>query len=576
MGTKHRLSKPPAERILKLSLWESFNTSLHRAGLAGLYMALKHLEPLNGKAINWELASDSIHLNWTCTDREALTWLLDQTYKLDDQGIIKIPALGSIETDTKIAIHNGIISTFLQHPKSVESVGIKSRNLEKDEYKSIEVKYKELRSYNYQTLKSYNHQDLNGLSTDNKKKQDSRKKLYDSQGYFEPFIRIVSWLYPGATDKHVALGGATELQESPAGFISLLFAPIACSYYQVRSRLFSTKYRWALIIPQIQNLETFAEIRQTKGFQVVSYDNYFASGVSDASLRHLMAVATSKTAAHQKVPTCDVWAFGDVAWSQQQSITSRKTVELSPELREQYELCELHLENGVKVGKNGTFIDVSFGREIAAENLVQGKPWYRGLHDVLKFNYEIFGLLNYERKNLRNMNEAMSLKQLTPKMATLFGDAFTWQLRERFREVRRSTSSGKANYDKVRTDLLMSIRNCRSQHDFVKLQTLVFSRPTSSRNPFLQGIELGEFYLWMTQYWQDCLSLMTLSIVGYQDPWQTPRTAAILESKGLKRPKSKDLIKVDSVDDSSEQSEPDEEESPDFDEPMNNPLLDEN
>ena len=558
MGTKHKLAKSPAKRTLNLSLWQPFNTPLHRAGLGGLYMVLKYLEPQKGGVIDWELGADSITLNWSCTDREALTWLLNQTYQLNDGGIIKIPPLGKLSTDTTITMHNGILNTFLQHPKSVESDGIQNRIIKLDKGKQIEVKYKAITGYSYQNLKSYNHQDLNTLPSEEKKKTDSRKKLYNSQGDFQPFIRIVSWLYPGATDKHVALGGATELQESPAGFISLLFAPIACSYYQVRSQLKATKYRWALIIPHLEDLEAFAKIRLTEGFQIVSYDKYFSSGISDASLRYLMLIAGEKTVTYQKITTCDIWAFGAVAWSQQQSITQRYTVELSQQLREKYELCETHLKNGIKVGKNGTFIDVSFGREIATENLAQGKPWYSGIHDILKFNAEIFGQLNYEGRNLMNMKEATIKKGLTEEMATLFSDAFTWQLRQRFGELKRNTSSGKPNYDKLKTDIFMSIRDCRTSQAFAKLQISVFSRPTSAHNPFLQGIELGQFYLWMTQHWQDCLSLMTLAIVGYQDPWKTSRMAAILESKGLTKPKY--LIDDESVDKVSESPQSDEDE----------------
>ncbi len=461
-------------------------------------------------------------------------------------------------------MHNGILNTFLQHPKSVASSGIQNRIIKLDESQQIEVKYKAITGYNHQNLKSYNHQQINDLPSETKKKTDSRKKLYNSQGYFEPFIRIVSWLYPGATDKHVALGGATEFQESPGGFISLLFAPIACSYYQVRSRLKASKSRWALIIPHVEDLETFANIRLTEGFQVVSYDNYFASGVSDASLRYLMLIAGDKTAIYQKVQSCDVWGFGAVDWSQQQSITQRHLVDLSPQLREEYELCQLHLENGKKLGKNGTFIDVSFGREIAGENLVQGKPWYGGLHEILKFNSEVFTLLNYERINLRNMKESTIEKGLNEEMATLFSDAFTWQLRQRFSELERNTSSGKPNYDKVRTDILMSIRDCRTSQAFTKLQILVFSRPTSAKNPFLKGIELAQFYLWMTQHWQDCLSLMTLAIVGYQNPWKTPRIAKLLESKGLKKPQYLiDDTDEEAVDSVSQVPESDEDNNPD-------------
>ena len=320
--------------------------------------------------------------------------------------------------------------------------------------------------------------------------------------------------------------------------ISLLFAPIACNYYKVRSRLKANKHRWCLIIPHIHNLHEFANIRLTDGFQVVSYEEYFASGLSDASLAYLLMLAGEDTARLQKTISCDVWAFGDVPWSQQQSITKHQAVSLDSEkTKKMYKICAQYLAKGIKVGKNGAYINVSFGREIAAENLVLGKPWYSGFHDILKFKSEIFGELFYERKSLQSMKEAMISQQLTSEMATLFGDAFTWQYYEQRSNLQRNTSSGKPNYDKLKTDLLMSIRNCRSCNDFVRLQISVFSRPTSAQNPFIEGIELGDFYLWAKSNWQDCLALMTLAIVSYKKPWLNPRTAEILVSIGRKKPK---------------------------------------
>jgi CRISPR-associated protein Cas8a1/Csx13 len=554
MVTKLKSSKVSSTRELKLTLWEQFNTPLHRVGLAGLYMSLKYLESYKGQVIDWDLTPESITLKWNCSDKEALTWLLQNTYQLDEthvEGLIKIPALGSLRIDSKIAIHNGIISTFLQHPSSVDSLGIKPCEIPLDDGEKLEEKYK--------AITRYNHQDLEALT---------KKGLYDKDDRFLSYIRIAQWLYPGATEKHVALTGKTRLQETPQGFISLLFAPIACSYYQVRSRLKANKFRWALIIPHINKLEQFAQIRLTPGFEAVSYANYFASGISDASLKYLIALAASDTADHNQTPSCEVWTFGDVAWSKQQSITARQRVVLSPQLRKKYEICDLQLGNGIKVGKKGTYIDVSFGKEIATENLVKENPWYWGLHDILKFNSEVFGRLYSEGRNLRNMNEAMISQKLTQEIATLFTDAFTWQIRERFSELKRNTSSGKPNYDKVKTDLLMEIRDCRTQQDFVKLQTFVFSRPTAIKNPFLVGVELGEFYLWIKANWQDCLSLMTLAIVSYQDPWRTPRTAAILQSKGLKKPKyliedeeeDKNVNNIDEVNNSNDTSSEDSEE----------------
>ena len=40
LGTTHTKSQIPTEKVFKLSLWQPFNTPLHRAGLAGLYMSL--------------------------------------------------------------------------------------------------------------------------------------------------------------------------------------------------------------------------------------------------------------------------------------------------------------------------------------------------------------------------------------------------------------------------------------------------------------------------------------------------------------------------------------------------------
>ncbi len=158
------------------------------------------------------------------------------------------------------------------------------------------------------------------------------------------------------------------------------------------------------------------------------------------------------------------------------------------------------------------------------------------MHNILKFNTEIFAQLNRERKNLHNGKEAMIEKGFTEKNATLFSDPFTWQLYLQLGEVSSNTSSNTPNFDRVATKILMSICKCRVQSDFVRLEGIVFSSPMTLRNPFLQGIELGEFSVWMRKYWEECLSLMTLAIVSYQNQWPTPRTAAILKDKGMKEP----------------------------------------
>ena len=535
------VTKLKQNRELTLSPWDDFTTPLHRAGLAGLWMTLKSLASRNGEIISWELISpDTINLAWNCTDKDAITWLLSKAYQLDkERGLIELPALGDLTTADKIALHQGITSTFIQHPRVVDSKGVQREALPIDE-KILEVEYK--------ALNAYPHQDLELL-----------KGLYDKKGYFKPSIRIAGWLYPGATELHVALGGKTKIEETPAGVIALVFAPIACSYYRVRSRLKQSKYLWALIVPDVENLETFAQNRQRLGCQVVGYDHYYATGLSDASLRYLTALAGDKTGNAQAVPECEVWVLGKEAWSKQSLITAKQRVGVSPEIRRQYALCENNLPNGVKVGKNGTFISVSFGREIAAENLISGKPWYADLHRIISLSTEYVDVLTYERLGLLNMKEATIEQGMIEQNATLFSDVFTWILRNRYGQVSSNTAGGKANFDRVRTDLQMSIRSVKTQQQFTRWWTNLTSNTACRLNPFLIGVDLGAFNHWVRDNWEECLSLAALAIIAYKDPWKVERTKKILEKLAAEGKISKPKHLIEPPSDSDSEGDLDEE-----------------
>ncbi len=521
---------------LTLSLWDSCPTILHRAGLAGLWMVLRSLSSRNGEVISWNISpeADAIALQWNCTDQEAMTWLLSQAYQHNaEKGIIQIPALcDNLEPGDVFTIHQGITSVFYLQPKVIKSRGKQTVALEIDE-KTLEVTYK--------ALEYYPHQDLRSLKT------------YTSKGAFKPHIPIVSWVYPGAKELHVALGGKTKIEEIPQGLIALAFAPIACSYYRVKSRLKQSKYLWALIIPDVENIDKFAQNRQRLGCEIVGYDHYYASGLSDASLRYLTAIAGAKTAEAQAVKECEVWVFGKVPWSDQTPIADKKRVALSPEIRRQYALCENNLPNGVKVGKNGTFISICFGREIAAENLVEGKPWYANLHRILALSTEYIDQLNLERSQLHNMKEATIEQGTIKPNATLFSDVFAWIIRGLYIQVGSSTVTGKKpNFERVRTNLQMSIRSVKTQQQFTRWWTQLLSNPACRSNPFLQGVALGEFNQWVRDNWEECLSLAALAIIAYKSPWKVERTRQILLAKGLEMPHKEEELEEAIVKESTE------------------------
>jgi CRISPR-associated protein Cas8a1/Csx13 len=501
---------------LTLSLWDTCPTQLHRAGLGGLWFVLKSLSSLKGAIIDWSINEDNdeITLTWDCSDRDALTWLLSQAYHLNKEGIIKIPANGNLTTLEQIAIHNGIISVFYLQPTTIKSKEKTTVTLDIDD-RQIEVEYK--------PLEYYPHQDLRTLKPYQKEK-------------FKPHIPIVSWLYPGGGNLHEALGAKTKLEETPAGLITLAFAPIACSYYRVRSRLKQTKSLRALIIPDIENLEDFAHSRKQQ--EQVRYLDYFASGISDASLKYLTALAGAKTVRDRAVSnSCQVWVFGAVPWSKQTPITAKQTVSIDLEIGKYYELCRQKLPDGIKVGKNGTFIDISFGREIAAENLIRGKPWYADLHRILALDTDYVKALSWERLQLLNMKESAIAINLMKSNATLFSDVFTWIIRSLYGQVGSSTQEENTpNFDRARTNLQMSIRSVKTQQQFIRWWTKFTSNPVCTSNPFLQDIDLGEFYQWIRDNWEECLSLAALTIIAYKDPWRVERTKKILLDKGFKIP----------------------------------------
>lgn len=513
-------TKPKQQTQITLTLWDEFTTPLHRAGMAGLWMTLRHLAPRNGEVISWQLVPpDTITLIWDCSDKEAMSWLLQQAYQLEN-GLIKLPPLGDLTQLNQIALHQGITNTFIQHPRVIISQGVQSQMIEIEEgTPPISVQYKSL-SY-------YPHQDLEKL-----------KGLYNKQGEFHSLVRMAGWLYPGGGELHFALGGKTKLEEPPAGIIALAFAPIACSYYRVRSRLKQSKYLWALVVPDVQDMATFAATKQQRGFSLIGYDDYYASGLADTSLLYLTAIAGSRTSDTWQVPECEVWILGKEAWSKQSLITAKQRVSLSPEIHRQYALCHHHMPNGIKVGKNGTFIAISFGREIAAENILNGQPWYAGLHHILTLSTDYIDLLSQEGSKLHNLKEETITAGIIQPNATLFSDVFTWIIRCRYGQVSSSTKEGnKPNFRRVRTDLQMSIRSVRTREQFIRWWRYITTNSACKSNPFLQDLNQGEFHKWMLDNWEECLSLAAMTIFGYRDPWRVARTRDILLAKGLDMPK---------------------------------------
>ncbi len=108
---------------ISLSLDAADTTIIHRAGMTGLYMTLKRLEQQypssrqRGGYISWDLTADTIELSWEGSDLVALSWLINESFKLDDTGLICLAGLenDAIDLSHKIHIHEGMCAVFLRH-----------------------------------------------------------------------------------------------------------------------------------------------------------------------------------------------------------------------------------------------------------------------------------------------------------------------------------------------------------------------------------------------------------------------------------------------------------------------------
>ena len=91
------------------------NTLLpHRGGIAGLALALSDPNLPDDAKMQWHISDDTVSLKWECSDKEALEWLLQQAYQIQDGFLV---ALALISTMTCLAtwmLRRGLTMKMLQ------------------------------------------------------------------------------------------------------------------------------------------------------------------------------------------------------------------------------------------------------------------------------------------------------------------------------------------------------------------------------------------------------------------------------------------------------------------------------
>jgi CRISPR-associated protein Cas8a1/Csx13 len=381
-------------------------TSLHKVGLAGLYMTLRAFEDRNEKidGLDWSLRPSEIELNWYSPDgpKAAFEKLIERSFWLDRRGFIRLTGLErgrEPSIDQQYFLYSALLNSFLQYGKH--------RTVRNKQILSYEVDEKLNWIKEFAPIIDFKH-------------QKASDDFIDSSGYFQQNIKVKGWLYPGGSQRH-AVYANTYLEEPVELALALLFAPVGSIYFNIQSRAKGRKARVALLLPEIKDLETYSEIRQffasKGGFDLT------AGSTSDAALRLQLTIATNRTsndlANLNNAPlTCRVITLGIVSWNEKQKSRTQARSILSGPLPglANYHLATAIFKNRwqrVQADRNRKgevtkpehyFVTTFVAREMIADNLAQGKPWYHNLAAYMS-NKEIRNQLLYEQKEMSMMVE---------------------------------------------------------------------------------------------------------------------------------------------------------------------------
>lgn len=382
-------------------------TSLHKAGLAGLYLTLRAFEE-KGEGITgllWELAPTQIVLDWQeGILKTAFEDLVAKSFRLE-KGFIGLTGLEiarpqSIEQ--RHLLNFALQNSFLQFgpenptgPPQQLSYEVDGRLCWIKDFKPI------LRVRPHKAVKDF----------------------IDEEGQFKEVIEAGGWLYPGGGQRHVVHNN-TKLNEPTELALALLFAPVGVIYYTIRSRARGRKARLAMLVPEIKDLELYADIKQAFAAQGVL--DLTASSASDAALRMLTTIEANR-ASNQFAEffgegfVCRVVTFGIVSWNEKQKTRTYAHSVFSGHLPgvENYRKAAAIFKNrwqrvaaksdrkGNQIEPERYFVTTFSAREFIADNIAQRRVWY---HDISFYlgHKETREQLQYERKELNQMVETAS------------------------------------------------------------------------------------------------------------------------------------------------------------------------
>ncbi|MDQ3666483.1 MAG: type I-MYXAN CRISPR-associated Cas8a1/Cmx1 [Acidobacteriota bacterium] len=384
-------------------------TIYHRAALGGLAATIRAWQEdksLRPPGVEFELKAASVRLSWVegLSEQQALQRILEASFRITpdkkDNGGKMIELVGHGiepgERGLRLAVHTGILNTFVQHnqvrktDKQIRRIHIKTADQETGE----DFTYQGVNSYAHQTAKT------TGLLVKN------------SDGRFPQVAAIPSSIIPGA------MKGSMEINATPEEAILMLFLAVGCAIYILRPRTYKERAQFCIVVPDVTDLELFAdEIRSLAGASgrvqkerfAHSYLNRVVGGAEEAALSFLIDLKTRSLAGEDVgIAGFLAVAMGKVAWDRQQKNRSQIV-----KVGVHYDELKVFVAAKQYLGKSiirrnkkgeGFAVPRSPVPELVAANLAMGRHWCANFFELVK-DRKGFGQRGGEWKGLVAMRE---------------------------------------------------------------------------------------------------------------------------------------------------------------------------
>jgi CRISPR-associated protein Cas8a1/Csx13 len=462
-----------------LSIFDPNTLLPHRAGIAGLVLALSVLDPTNAP-LTWEVTEDSVKLAWEGNDQEVVKRLLDNTYQITEDGYLDVPAL-NLDDQGLYTFSQGLLTTFLQHNQQRKlGEAVQKRLTIEEGNPEIQVGFRPILSFYY---------------------GGDFKEAFNSKGRFNKTISLKSHHLPGLDECFVN----GTYKESPEGFLALLFLPLACGYYKLPAKSMAGKLtaRSAVAIPEVTNLLVWCRRRQELSGR--TYRKFCSSSAGESALSFLLQENFAEDAKYSKVDYCEVYQLGKQSWNANQFYIKQAVyrVQSNYEVLRIYEMASTQFSSKIKTKKDGeSWLAISKVLPWICDNLVAGKAWYAGFFEFHKRNEM------YERGGLVKMTDALADQEKT-LFDTVQG-AFSAYLRGQI--VQAQKQGRKLDYGQVTDKVIYRMQRPSTQQEFA---TALVDFLSQFRSKASRGVGL-EVYQWLHgENWRQARDLTLLAIATY-------------------------------------------------------------